>query len=240
MEAINLFESHLKTLNYSPHTVRAYVQDVKEWEETKLNPREYLNSIDIKPISKQRKLSSIKKFSNFTNRNGEKEVFNHKIAVRGKILPQSINKDINQILNKIKMVSVRDYLICAVLYETGMRLSELLSLSNKSFVDCSIKVKGKGNKERIVYISPDLCLDISSYPNQFLNLSESAVRNIVNKWFGVSPHKLRHTFASHLVQNGASIKVVQGLLGHSTVKTTCIYANFETKSLISEHRKAFK
>ena len=154
-------------------------------------------------------------------------------------------------------------LIINLFYSTGMRLSEVINLKN-SQVNASgqnLKVLGKGNKERIVPISQSLLNEIKEYQqkktqsnsvNDFLlvnekgkNLNPRTVYSIVKKYLTLvttiekrSPHVLRHTFATHLTNNGADLNAVKELLGHSSLAATQIYTHNSIEKLKNIYKKA--
>jgi len=140
----------------------------------------------------------------------------------------------------------RDRLILEVFYMTGVRLSELLTLKliDIDIQKSTIKVIGKRNKERIIPLSPDLLNDLKRYSskykiNEFLfvnyegnRISPKSVYNIVNKYLSMvsslkktSPHVLRHTFATHMLNNGADINAIKEILGHSNLSATQVYTH---------------
>lgn len=153
----------------------------------------------------------------------------------------------------------RNRCILELLYSTGLRISELtsLKLSNINLDDCFVKVMGKGSKERIVPLS-DIAVDyLREYianvrpkmlknrmcddlflNNHGLGLTRQAVFKMIKKRGeevglkkNISPHTLRHSFATHLLQNGADIRFIQELLGHSDVGTTEIYTHIANETL---------
>lgn len=153
---------------------------------------------------------------------------------------------------------LRDKAILETLYATGLRVSELVGvdLHDIYFDEELIKVHGKGNKERIVPIGSKARASLLEYlhkgrsylqksPEQalFLNkygtrLSERSVRNILNKYVDevalhqkISPHTLRHTFATHLLNAGADLRSVQELLGHVKLSTTQIYTHLTRENI---------
>ncbi len=156
-------------------------------------------------------------------------------------------------------------LILKLFYATGMRLAELVNLK-ESQIDagnCFIKILGKGNKERIVPINQMLMDTILLYMknkrinfesfdslNLFINykgkkLYARMVYNIVNKYLSLvttinkkSPHVLRHSFATHLMNNGAEINAVKELLGHSSLAATQIYTHNTIEKLKDVYKKA--
>lgn len=158
-----------------------------------------------------------------------------------------------------------DRLLLALFYQTGMRLSELVNLK-ESQVDFSkqvIKVLGKGNKERVVPVAETLLNELKDYQQQkrqlmekpetgFLFVLESGkklyakyVYLSVKKYLSAittlnkkSPHILRHTFATHLTNNGADLNAVKELLGHSSLAATQVYTHNNIEKLKEAHKKA--
>lgn len=167
--------------------------------------------------------------------------------------------------NKIHWRERTDKLILSLFYQTGIRLSELVSLKEKH-VDAhyqQLKVLGKGNKERIIPISKQLLNDLTDYMNNkpvrvegveevLVNEKGKAlysryVYSRVNKLLNAvseitiekkSPHILRHTFATHLMNEGAELNAVKELLGHSSLAATQVYTHNTIEKLKSIHKKA--
>jgi site-specific recombinase XerD len=143
-------------------------------------------------------------------------------------------------------VEPRNNLIVKMLYATGVRISELVNIK-KSDIDFdrdTIKVFGKGAKERIVLIPDGLSSVLRTYCEQLDDNSKLfdlttrtvqrdikilAVRAGINKH--VTPHKLRHSFATHMLQNGGSVVAIQKLLGHTSLNTTQIYTHYNVDDL---------
>jgi len=165
------------------------------------------------------------------------------------------------------ILGLRDKAMIETLYSTGIRVSELvgINLNDLDYTAGVVKVLGKGNKERFVPIGSYALAAIEKYidkryelikrnqPSQdalFLNrmgsrLSSRGVRLIVNKYVRqiaiskhVSPHTLRHTFATHLLEAGADLRIVQELLGHASLATTQIYTHLTRERLKSVYDKA--
>lgn len=158
---------------------------------------------------------------------------------------------------------IRDRAILEMLYATGLRVSELLNLKMKDidFLSRFLKVHGKGNKERIVPYSEFSRIYLDKYLSgprkRFAKLTSSKYlflnkkgepltriylfkalkeyAKIANIDHPVSPHLLRHSFATHLLENGASLRSVQELLGHSKISTTQIYTEVSSKRIIGAY-----
>src|SRR5690606_38974710 len=160
---------------------------------------------------------------------------------------------------------VRDRLIIELLYTTGMRRTELVHLkcSNIDFSAGNLKVLGKRNKERILPLLPSSLALIQEYlehrstlahaansPYLFLTVKapkiyETLVYRIINKYFSKvspklkkSPHILRHTFATHMLNRGADLNSVKELLGHSSLSSTQLYTHNSIAELKKVHQKA--
>jgi integrase/recombinase XerC len=156
---------------------------------------------------------------------------------------------------------VRNKLIIELFYETGIRLSELINLkqADVDLYACQIKVLGKRNKERIVPFGPVMKKNLQHYIDQKGSLSseyffvlesgkkmyEKFVYRMVNKYLSLvttidktSPHVLRHTFATHMLNNGAELNAIKELLGHANLSTTQIYTHNTVEKLKSIHKQA--
>lgn len=164
-------------------------------------------------------------------------------------------------------LGLRDLAILELLYATGLRVSELiyLKIDDINMENCMLKCLGKGSKERIIpfgskaYQSLRLYLDkvrqkLVKNPNEdilFLNsrgerLSRQGIFYLVKKYVlkagiekKVTPHTLRHTLATHLLENGADLRSVQEMLGHSDISTTQIYTHVSRKWVSEEYYRAF-
>jgi len=157
---------------------------------------------------------------------------------------------------------LRDRAVMETFYSTGIRVSELvgLNIEDIDFIGGVAKVMGKGKKERIVPIGDIALSTIRAYLERrkkhieaqalFLNksgrrITDRGVRNIIDKYIrmagikqGVSPHTLRHSFATHLLDRGADLRSVQELLGHVNLSTTQIYTHLTTEKLKKVYDKA--
>lgn len=166
-------------------------------------------------------------------------------------------------------IGVRDYVILEILYSTGIRVSELVNIKLKDIdiKNKEIRILGKGNKERIVLFGRVLKdklelylnstynkLNINNSPYLLVNMhgnkiNDREIRTIVDNNMAIagiskkiSPHTLRHTFATHMLNGGADIKTVSELLGHESISTTTIYTHLSNEQLkkvyLSAHPRA--
>lgn len=163
-------------------------------------------------------------------------------------------------------LALRDRALLELLYASGLRVSELVGLDWID-VDLSsrvVRVLGKGRKERMVPFGrkaeealrawraawPGVRKEVDDAEPVFLNafgtrLTDRSVRRVIDKWVddagvaqGVHPHTLRHTFATHLLENGADLRAIQELLGHSSLSTTQKYTHLEVERLLAVYRDA--
>lgn len=270
-----------KELGYSKDTIISYEFDLKEFNLfikknnynyqnlSKDNIRYYLKKLDEEKLTNKtiaRRLSALRSFYkylldiNIVNTNIFKSIRNPKIE---KKLPDFLNyEEIDKLLNSIDIntiYGIRNRLLLELIYATGLRLSEVsnILINNINFDDKSIKVLGKGSKERYVYYGEcaekylkiylnnarDILLKTKKSDYLFINkdgerLHEVGIEKIVKLSVKkiclkhkISPHTLRHTFATHLLNNGADIRTVQELLGHSSLSTTEIYTHITNERI---------
>ena len=181
-----------------------------------------------------------------------------------KKLPIFIEKSkMDQLLNEIEFPNSfdgeRDKLIIDLFYMTGMRLSELISVSflDIDFINSTVKVLGKRNKERIIPLSISLLNQLENFFKKnklksyfFVNLegkklTSKKVYTIVNYYLGKvssvekkSPHILRHTFATHMLNNGADINAIKEILGHANLSATQVYTHNTIERLKNIYKQA--
>ncbi|RME91796.1 MAG: tyrosine recombinase XerC [Candidatus Hydrogenedentota bacterium] len=269
---LNEFLEHLKFFkNYSENTIEAYSRDISQWLSFCQQQEIVWNDFDASEIysfltnsfeklsrrSQARKIAALKQFykycerENFCKKNPLKNVSPPKV-VRG--LPHPLRETQVETLleddSGQKMeIQIRDKALWELVYSAGVRISEALSLkvSDVFFhghVVEELKVRGKGNKERIVFLGPPAREAILSYlqirhgnPQEklFLNmkgtpLSRRGANYILKERLKRlnlspehSPHSLRHSFATDMLNTGADIRIVQEMLGHASVSTTQNY-----------------
>ena len=184
-----------------------------------------------------------------------------------KLLPRFLSVDeVFSLIEKpegIGFLPARDRAILELLYSSGLRVAELagLNVDDINIKESLIKIKGKGKKERIVPVGSKAIDALKSYSIErillkgkdsalFLNrmgtrLTDRGVRRIVVKYAKalsiqgrIGPHTLRHSFASHLLQGGADLRVIQELLGHSSLSTTQKYTHLDITHLMDIYDKA--
>lgn len=272
---INKYLDYLKTeRRYSQKTITSYYGDLVEYDDFIKNNcieildinydvvNRYLKYLYEKKISKSsisRKLSSIRGLYNYLIRenivsiNYFNEVSNPK---KDLYLPRFLKREeldkIFSVCDNKSPIEQRDTLVMELLYATGLRVSELVNIkvANIDQKNRTIKVLGKGSKERIVIFNNHTkeAMDIylregyktfNKEGSQYLilnkygnKLSERYVRNIVDKFvrkaglnIKIGPHALRHTFATDMLENGSDLMTVKELLGHESLNTTSIYTH---------------
>ncbi len=277
--------------NYSKHTVKAYITDIKEFcrviREKKLIPEEDgsndLSGLDETHVrayiswlytrnsrtSISRKLASVRTFFEFLMRSGVIKSNLAKLVPTPhgeKRLPTFLTVD-----EVIKLMETpgtggvferRDSAILELLYSSGLRVSELtgINLNDLDLNNLTVKVLGKGNKERLVPIGSKAAQALIRYLHDRLGLKPTGDHLFVNSKGGrltvrsidriikkyaalagipknVSPHVLRHTFATHLLGGGADLRAIQEMLGHKSLSTTQRYTHTSIEKLMEIYDK---
>ena len=222
---------------------------------------------NLKSTSVNRKISSLKSYykfllvSNYVDTNPTLKLISPKSSKR---LPVFVEKDnMDSLFDKDffedSYEGKRDKLIIELFYFTGMRLSELINIKTSDIdkVNSQIKVIGKRNKERLIPITFNTLKDLNEFINfyeieNFLfadgngkKLYSKKVYRIVNKYLTQissikkkSPHVLRHSFATHMLNNGADINAIKEILGHANLSATQIYTHNSIKKLKNVHKQA--
>lgn len=259
--------------NASQHTLLSYRHDLQEFlqfvDTQALATVDYatlrhflstLRSNKYRPRTLARKVAALRSFFKFLLREGLLQK-NPAILLQtpklDRILPKFITEtQMEEFLLAPPLKDIngrRDRAILELLYSTGIRVSELVSLNVRDVDTISnlVKVKGKGKKERLVPVGNKAIRAVQDYLSHrsaasltlFLNargdrLSDRSVRYVLNKCIqltgirqNMSPHVIRHSFATHLLDRGADLRAVQELLGHANLSTTQIYTHVTTDRL---------
>ncbi len=282
---ISDFLSYLEVeANYSKNTINSYENDLNKFEEyykskdllkiTSKDIEKYIQTLsDLAPTTVSHNISSLKTFYSYFLKQGR--ISNNptdgiKSPKLGIHLPTYLTIDeVNKLLDieVTDAFSSRNKAILELMYATGLRISEVISLEfkNVDYDECIIRVMGKGSKERIVPVNdyaikylkeyidnyrPELVKnEINNYI--FLNnhgrmLTRQGIFKMIKNYAAlknikktIGPHTLRHTFATHLLENGADLRVIQELLGHSDISTTQIYTHLTKEALHNEYKKYF-
>ncbi len=275
---------------YSAHTFRAYSDDLMHFygflemqfevnQPNLITPamiRSWMASLTlskIQPRSINRKISSLKSFFKFCLVQGLIDVNPTKalqVLKTKKRLPSYIEQEqMDLLLNSTTFPDSfqgrTEYLSISILYQTGIRVSELVNLKVTQ-IDRSakqLKVLGKGNKERIIPLNKEMLKQVEVYiAERKLMFSDDSTLNllvnskglptnprklydVVKKYLSLvttaekkSPHVLRHSFATHLTSNGAELNAVKELLGHSSLAATQVYTHNSIERLRDIHKKA--
>ncbi|MEA2091956.1 MAG: tyrosine-type recombinase/integrase [Campylobacterota bacterium] len=197
-----------------------------------------------------RKLSAINAFFDFCYKSHfSEEKTKYKFAKIPKLLPKFLSfKEIQSALSlvdKSSWLGLRDYALIMFLFASGARISECLALRREDIEDGWLHIRhAKGEKERIVPIAKVAVDAINEYlrdmpkENEYIwcnykgeSLSRISAYKITQKYLGVSPHVLRHSYATSLIRGGADLRVVQELLGHASLLSTQIYTHIQKQDL---------
>jgi len=290
-QSIQHFLDYLKfQKRYSQHTIISYKNDLDsffiflqyQFGETPLGEiktsfiRSWLADLKqegMESKSINRKISALKTFFKYQLKQQTIAVSPMTSIISPRVnkrLPQFVDsKDINTLFAHVEFPDtwdgITERLILRLFYNTGIRQAELVGLKEKdiSKSNSSIKVLGKGNKERIIPVGDQLMSQVQDYikakndlpggyDRVFLLVTASGkklypryVYNAVNKYLAMvttidkkSPHVLRHTFATHLMNGGADLNAVKELLGHSSLAATQVYTHNTIEKLKDIHKKA--
>lgn len=268
-ELVNFFLDHLSIeRRLSSHTITSYSSDLEQFiafvnpknlqQVQAMEVRKWLISLsddNIQNRSINRKLATLRTFFKYLLRTGkieENPMTSIRMVKTTKKIPHFVREsEMEKLVDNQKIATnfseARDELILFLLYGTGIRLAELISLQNNqvNLAAKTIRVIGKRNKERVIPV-PSLLIDLiqgyrsfNTYENPHLLLTDKGeplypmfVQRLVKKTLGeysqlekLSPHVLRHTYATHLLNKGADLNAIKELLGHANLAATQVYTH---------------
>ncbi len=294
------FEMLIAERGATENTISSYRKDIKDLQDyltlnhiklekiTSSTIKDFIIELSNRNLGAKtigRKISTFRQFFSFLVSDGifkENPTLNIIMPKRPESIPKALSRDILDKLiktanNNTTKEGLREYTMLEILYSTGMRISELVSLemkalesfSNESEINLLI-IKGKGKKERAVILNQKACMALINYlkiRSKFLpagaksnwvfpsvsknkkivhisrqrfgqTLKDIAIKSNVDPLM-ISPHKIRHSFATHMLDNGANLRIVQELLGHSDISSTQIYTKVSDskakKLLLDKH-----
>jgi integrase/recombinase XerC len=284
-EVVNFFLQHLQVeRRLSPLTLRSYEIDLLQFLDflaldnpqfNEIKPQTIrlwlveLSNQGIQNRSINRKLATLRTFFKYLQRRGdvtENPMHTIRMVKTSKSLPTYLRESemeqvfAQQDLPKNTFEEVRDQLVLMLLYGTGMRLAELIQLSNQqiNLASKTLRVIGKRNKERIIPM-PQLLVDLvkqyqslNPFQSQSLLLTDKGepcypmfVQRLVKKYLGevstmekLSPHVLRHSYATHLLNRGADLNAIKELLGHANLAATQVYTHNSMEKLKEIYKQA--
>ncbi|QHD65180.1 tyrosine-type recombinase/integrase [Neorickettsia findlayensis] len=225
------------------------------------------NSISFR--TNARALSSVKSFFRYLAKHKEvvnEDVLSVVLRFKPKMLPRSLSfKEIIELIEKFSSLKIswivkRNIALCYLLYGSGLRISEALSLRVDDLAHSEIKIVGKGGRERMIRLLPIVRVALADYialcpfeldEGSFLFLDRNgnklcrtavagaflSIRRQFNLPEHTTPHALRHSFATHLLQEGVGVRKIQELLGHASLASTEIYAKLNAESLMEKYRQ---
>ncbi|MCX7990526.1 MAG: tyrosine recombinase XerC [Proteobacteria bacterium] len=285
MDIVESFEKYLKIeKGLLPLSLSAYIRDVKEFLEfSKINEISDVSAEEVrhfvyhlhgknKATSIIRKLSSLRVFGKFLVREGflSKNIFEDlSLPKKPKHLPSFVTVDeAFEIIDGIEgddFLSKRNKAIFDFLYSEGLRVSEVVNIKTDqiSLTNKTIRISGKGKKERIIPLGEKAIKSLNDYLNErkkkgwedreyiFLNnrggkLTTRTIELYIKKFSkrDITPHALRHSFATHLLEGGADLRSIQKLLGHESLSTTqkYLHLNFDKLAYVYDkcHPRAKK
>lgn len=257
LEAFIEYITVIKAL--SPRTIEAYAHDLSGIEQLAAKSLTQIDSTLVFKIlgsitnkrTLNRKLSAFNSFLDFCHRN-RFDSLSTKFSLSKipknlpKYLPFETIQSSLALIDRSDWIGLRDYALILFLYASGSRISECLVAQEGDIEGEWLRIRhGKGEKERYVPIAQEALKALRAYqesapyhnrPHLWLNyrgepLSRISAFKITQKYLGVSPHALRHSYATALILGGADLRVVQELLGHASLLTTQIYTHVQKQNL---------
>lgn len=277
------FRDYLISHSSSPHTRNAYLSDLLQCSELTQTPIPNWQHDDVtniliqlteqgkSPRSIARYMSAMRQFFKFLRETGLRQdnpLIEHKTPRQGRPLPKNLSSHDVELLidapDTATTLGLRDRAMLEVLYACGLRVSELIGLQTQmlNLEQGFVRIKGKGNKERLVPLGEVAIEWIQKYlvearpalykisTDALFLTQHGGIMTRQNFWYALkryalianiqqelSPHVLRHAFATHLLNHGADLRVVQMLLGHSDLSTTQIYTHVAQARMQQIHHK---
>ncbi len=252
LKQFEIFFENKNILNLTEKDIKKFISELDKTEKTKAHYLTVLNSfynflldeekIKINPCENIKQPKLPKKLPNY-------------------LTVEEVDKLLDLRLNT--PLAYRNKAMLELLYSTGIRITELieLKLNNIDFTDELVRVMGKGSKERIIPLGEEAIKYLGLYVNQYRNLILKTktsnylfINNLGNKMTrqgffkilkkeckdqgiekNISPHTLRHSFATHMLNNGADLRIIQELLGHSDISTTQIYTHISKEKIKKDY-----
>jgi site-specific recombinase XerD len=276
------FILNLKAKNFSPHTLIAYKKDIscfllfahkrkktqtKDFDKTQIRAYlSYLQTLGLARNTVLRKIAVLRSFTVFLTERGLIKTNPFKLLPlpkREKLLPHFLSEKELQKMISAGPASARDLAMTELLYSSGLRRNELVSLNagDIDFYGGIVRVMGKGLKERIIPVTDNALEAIKNYLNErkispqageplFLNkngrrlsghglsliLKKISVKTNAGK--KITPHEIRHSFATHMLNHGCDLRSLQEMLGHKNPSTTQIYTHVSLKQLKKVYDKS--
>ncbi|MBN2881397.1 tyrosine-type recombinase/integrase [Candidatus Woesearchaeota archaeon] len=234
--------NEMKLKGFSKKTIKTYIFYFEKYKQSNLTRDEFIINMINKNYSENSIRLASAAIKYFIGGN------NVLVPKKKKQLPEILSKEeINKMINTL--TNLKHRLVIILLYSAGLRVSELINLKvkNINLIDNTIRIiNGKGGKDRITILSKKAKIELKKYnlnsvyvfEHNKKKYSEKSILEIIknagrkaNIKKNVYPHLLRHSFATHLLENGTDIRYIQVLLGHSSVRTTQIYTNVANNSI---------
>lgn len=258
------FEKYLSENNYSSNTRKTYLAYVREFAtytaavtptlDTLGRYREHVAALGISTKTKNLRIMAVRTFLSFFNEKNPRaavayrHTFNtfklrHNSAHEELVLPTE--QDVPEFLDRLEHHE-QTYLIARIMLASGMRISEVMSLRSGQ-VSTRFHVTGKGTKQRPVYCTPEVVDMVKAYEaahaipvkDRLFKISTRMVQTTFRETSNgsITPHTLRHIFATRTLQSGVDIRIVQRMLGHSSIMTTERYLNISDEYVAKEYER---
>lgn len=251
-------------LSYSPNTIYTYRLNLREalsfvdiveeegvWRIDLMPYRMQIHHLKKKSIYK--KISIFKSFVNWLREEGEKIVLRNDEAIKlPKTLPKPVPRTV--LFEVLEVCDMEEKMLLLIVYALGLRISEVANLKLESIQNGWVSIKGKGDKIRQLPLLGEVQKTLHAYleiyrPKEYLfeksgqKLSVNQLRYRIEKIFKkralhITPHQLRHAFATDLLEEGARITDVSALLGHASLETTQIYTRLSSSAKMKNYQKA--